>query len=74
VYKLHLYETASGLKLVLMTDAQAPSMRETLQRIHSQFYVEYVAKNPLVRLEDPIDNEAFVKNLDRYVRSLANFQ
>ena len=73
-YKLHYSETPSGLKFVLTTDANAPSMRETLQRIYSQLYVETVAKNPLARLDATIDSEGFVKGLDRFVRGLPNFQ
>ena len=73
-YRMHYFETASGLKFILTTDAATASMREALQRIYSQCYVEFVAKNPLSRLEDKIDNELFVKSLDRLVRSLPAFQ
>jgi len=74
VYKLHYFETASGLKFVLTTDANVGNMRDVLQRIYSQLYVEYVAKNPLARLEDKIESELFVKNLDKFVRALPVFQ
>jgi len=73
VYKLHYYETASGLRFILNTDPNVGSMKEMLKQIYSQIYVEFVVRNPLARLEDKIDNEAFVKALDRYIRNLAVF-
>ncbi|KAJ3105570.1 TRAPP subunit bet5 [Phlyctochytrium planicorne] len=47
VYKLHYYETLSGMKFVLMTDPDCESMRDTLRQIFGSIYVEYVVKNPL---------------------------
>lgn len=55
------------------TDPSVISVRENLRLIYSEYYVGNVAKNPLCKLEDKIDNEMFVKNVDRYVRSLPIF-
>jgi len=46
-YKLHMFETASGLKFVMLTDLNVGSLREVLQAIYSTIYVEYAVKNPL---------------------------
>ncbi|EKX39292.1 trafficking protein particle complex subunit 1, partial [Guillardia theta CCMP2712] len=46
-YKLHYYETPTGLRFILITDPPVPSLRECLRQIYSHIYVEYVTKNPL---------------------------
>ena len=38
-----------------------------------QIYVEYVVKNPLCRLDEPIQSELFASKLDTYIRSLNIF-
>lgn len=40
-YKLHFYETASNLRLVMLTDTSAPSMRNVLHQIYINLWVEY---------------------------------
>ncbi|KAI8834488.1 Sybindin-like family-domain-containing protein, partial [Chytridium lagenaria] len=47
VYKLHYFETASGMKFVMTTDPDSENMREVLRQIFASIYVEYVVKNPL---------------------------
>ncbi|RUS26301.1 hypothetical protein BC938DRAFT_470950 [Jimgerdemannia flammicorona] len=51
-YKLHYYETPTGLKFVINTDPHTESLRPVLRQIYSQMYVEYVVRNPLMRFED----------------------
>ncbi|XP_035674032.1 trafficking protein particle complex subunit 1-like [Branchiostoma floridae] len=72
-YKLHFYETPSGLKFVMNTDLAAGNMRETLHQIYSSIYVEYVVKNPLYELGQPIESELFKAKLDNFVRGLPMF-
>mmetsp|Transcript_50045 Transcript_50045/g.156628 ORF Transcript_50045/g.156628 Transcript_50045/m.156628 type:complete len:187 (-) Transcript_50045:477-1037(-) len=43
-YKLHYYETPTGLRFILITDPPVPSLRECLRQIYSHIYVEYVTK------------------------------
>ena len=38
-----------------------------------QIYVEYVVKNPLCHLDEPIQSDLFASKLDTYIRSLNMF-
>lgn len=67
-YALHYYETPSGLKFVLNTDVNAQNVRELLQQIYSQVYVEYVVKNPVCNLKEPIRSELFQTKLDAFIK------
>jgi Sybindin-like family. len=40
-YKLHYYETASNLRLVMLTDPATLSMRNVLHQIYINLWVEY---------------------------------
>ncbi|KAK9763712.1 Trafficking protein particle complex subunit BET5 [Basidiobolus ranarum] len=74
-YKLHYYETLSGLKFVLMSDPGVDNMREALRQIYGQIYVEFVVKNPLIKVDrEFITNEHFRNALNRYIKSLSMFE
>ncbi|KAI8061077.1 Sybindin-like family-domain-containing protein, partial [Gongronella butleri] len=51
-YRLHYYETPTGLKFVLNTDPHTEGMKAVLKQIHIQLYVEFVVKNGLMRFDD----------------------
>lgn len=70
-YKLHYFETASGLRFVLTTDLAAADMRETLRYIYSQIYVECLTKNPLYTPGEPISCPLFIDNLERYTSTIS---
>ncbi|KAI0314089.1 snare-like protein [Amylostereum chailletii] len=75
-YKLHLYETLSGYKFVLLSDPGADSLRFVLRSIHTGPFIEYVVRNPLVPMdsrERGIDNEYFRASVDRMIRGLSVF-
>ncbi|KAL9711915.1 Trafficking protein particle complex subunit BET5 [Leucoagaricus gongylophorus] len=75
-YKLHLHETVSGYKFVILTDPKADSLRSVLQQIYAGPFVEYVVRNPLFKMdsrEHGIDNEYFRASIDRLVRGLPAF-
>ncbi|KAG8141051.1 hypothetical protein E2320_003655, partial [Naja naja] len=72
-YKLHYYETPSGLKVVMNTDLGVGNIQEILHQIYSYIYVEYVVKNPLCGLNESIQSELFRNKLDSFVRSLPFF-
>uniref|UniRef100_A0A8C6T6C9 Trafficking protein particle complex subunit n=1 Tax=Neogobius melanostomus TaxID=47308 RepID=A0A8C6T6C9_9GOBI len=73
-YRLHYYETPSGLKFVLNTDLSVSNARETLQLIYSSLYVEYVVKNPVLSLSQSLDSELFCSKLDAFIKALPNFR
>jgi hypothetical protein len=52
-YKLHYYESGTGVKLVAITDPATPDLHETLAALYRDVYVECVVKNPFVPLHDP---------------------
>ncbi|KAJ7647278.1 TRAPP complex subunit bet5 [Roridomyces roridus] len=75
-YKLHLFETMSGYKFVMLTDPAAESLRFVLRQIYVGPFLEYVVRNPLVQMdsrEHGIDNEYFRASIDRMVRGLSVF-
>ncbi|GJQ74770.1 hypothetical protein Trydic_g21615 [Trypoxylus dichotomus] len=71
-YTLHYLEIASGLKFVINTDNNAQGVRELLQQIYSQIYVEYVVKNPLTTINQPIQSDLFKTKLDNFVKASAH--
>ncbi|XP_001508283.2 trafficking protein particle complex subunit 1 [Ornithorhynchus anatinus] len=72
-YKLHYYETPTGLKVVMNTDLGVGSIRDVLHHIYSGIYVEFVVKNPLCPLGEAVQSELFRTRLDAYVRGLPFF-
>ncbi|KAG6869133.1 hypothetical protein C0993_001698 [Termitomyces sp. T159_Od127] len=75
-YKLHLYETISGYKFVMLSDPNTDSLRFILRQIYSGPFLEYVVRNPLVKMDSRdfgVDNEYFRASVDRLVRGLAVF-
>ncbi|KAF6040395.1 TRAPPC1 [Bugula neritina] len=69
-YKLHYYETPSGLKLVMNTSTDVGDIRETLRQLYGQIYVEYVVKNPLCPLDKPITSDFFKDKLETFIKAL----
>ncbi|XP_072032986.1 trafficking protein particle complex subunit 1-like [Amphiura filiformis] len=72
-YKLHFYETPSGLKFIANTSLNVDSLKEILQHIYSAIYIEHVVKNPLCQLGKPIDSVIFKSIIDGYIRGLPIF-
>ncbi|CCM03585.1 uncharacterized protein FIBRA_05722 [Fibroporia radiculosa] len=76
-YKLHLYETLSGYKFVMLSDPAVESLRFVLRQIYSGPFLEYVVRNPLVNMdsrEHGIDNEYFRTSTDRMIKGLTFFE
>ncbi|TRM69917.1 Sybindin-like protein [Schizophyllum amplum] len=75
-YRLHLFETASGYKFVMLSDPGADSLRFVMRQIYVGPFLDYVVRNPLVSMdskEHGIDNEYFRMAVDRMVRGLSVF-
>ncbi|KZT41460.1 TRAPP complex subunit bet5 [Sistotremastrum suecicum HHB10207 ss-3] len=75
-YKLHLFETVSGFKFVMLSDPNTDSLRFILRQIYAGPFLEYVVKNPLVSMDSKergIDNELFRLSTDRLVRNVSVF-
>ncbi|KZV95183.1 hypothetical protein EXIGLDRAFT_766449 [Exidia glandulosa HHB12029] len=75
-YRFHIFETLSGYKFVMLSDPSADSLRFVLRALYAGPFVEYVVKNPLVRMDSKaygIDNDHFRLATDRLVRSHPSF-
>ncbi|EPY73960.1 voltage-gated potassium channel subunit beta-3 [Camelus ferus] len=55
-YKLHYYETPTGIKVVMNTDLGVGPIRDVLHHIYSALYVELVVKNPLCPLGQTVQS------------------
>jgi len=72
-YALHYFETPTGLKFVLNTDINAQNVRDLLKEMYTQVYVEYIVKNPVVNLNEPITSELFKQKLDTFIKQSTPF-
>ena len=69
-YKLHFFETPTGIKFVLLSEPKVDSLVEELKKLYS-LYVDYVVKNPLYALGDPIECQLFVDNVDSFIKKIS---
>ena len=72
-YKLHYYESPTGIKIILNTDTSRGSLLNTLQHIYRKIFVEYVTYNPECKPDCWVESELFVSELNQYVKSLNFF-
>ncbi|MBN3306938.1 TPPC1 protein, partial [Amia calva] len=72
-YKLHYYETPTGVKVVMNTDLGVPNCRDILHQIYSTLFVELVVRNPLCDPSAPLQSELFSSRLDAFIRALPFF-
>jgi len=75
-YKLHLFETLSGYKFIMLSDPKTDSLRFVLRQIYVGPFLEYVVRNPLLRMDSRqqgIDNEYFRSSVDKLIRALSVF-
>jgi len=73
-YMLNYLETPSGVKYVMNTDLNAISVRELLQLINSQVYIEYCVKNPTHQPGKMIDSELFKVKLEALLKESPIFK
>lgn len=60
-YALHLFESLSGWKFVLLSDQNAQSLRYLLRQLYSGPFVEHVLKNPYLT---PLDSQQSKRGID----------
>ncbi|KAG6329997.1 hypothetical protein ID866_9093 [Astraeus odoratus] len=75
-YKLHLFETLSGYKFVMLSDPSTEGLRFILRQIYNGPFIDYVVRNPLVPMDSRvqgIDNDYFRGSVDRMIRGLSAF-
>ena len=72
-YKLHLFETATGLKFILLTDVGTPNLKDELQKVYRDLYVEFVGKNPAHHIGEPITCDIFITKLGEHLKKLPYF-
>ncbi|EGD77244.1 hypothetical protein PTSG_08336 [Salpingoeca rosetta] len=53
-YKLHCFETPTGLKFVMCTDLSVGNIDRDLEHIFAHIYVPHVVRNPLAELHVPM--------------------
>jgi hypothetical protein len=73
-YKLHFYETPTNIKFIVTSDPEVGDLRDALRNIYKNVFVEYVVKNPLYKLTEPVKCELFVENLNKEIKNLPAFK
>eukprot|EP00055_Hartaetosiga_balthica_P012573 m.61622 g.61622 ORF g.61622 m.61622 type:complete len:141 (-) comp7995_c1_seq2:180-602(-) len=69
-YKLHCFETVSGMKFVLCTDKGVGNITKDLQQLFAEVYVPYVVKSPIAELNEVINSSIFDQKLDAFISKL----
>uniref|UniRef100_A0A6B2LPY0 Trafficking protein particle complex subunit n=1 Tax=Arcella intermedia TaxID=1963864 RepID=A0A6B2LPY0_9EUKA len=72
-YKLHYFESGTGIKFVLISDPKTASLGQELREIYRDYYVEYISKNPLYKLGSPINCASFTVAIDKFIKGLTSF-
>eukprot|EP00457_Paulinella_chromatophora_P023348 gb/GEZN01026726.1/.p1 GENE.gb/GEZN01026726.1/~~gb/GEZN01026726.1/.p1 ORF type:complete len:144 (+),score=10.96 gb/GEZN01026726.1/:77-508(+) len=68
-YKLHYFETLSGLRFALTTDPNQSSLQQTLRSIY-HLYVSLIVKNPLYKIGTVISIPQFIAQVDALCKSI----
>ncbi|EIW82920.1 snare-like protein [Coniophora puteana RWD-64-598 SS2] len=75
-YRLHLLETVSGYKFVMLSDPNTDNLRFVMRQLYNGPFIDYAVRNPLVPMdsrEQGIDNDYFRAATDRFIRGLSVF-
>ena len=65
-FKLHCFQTITGVKFFAMTDTRVNNMDGFLKRLY-ELYADYALKNPFYSLEMPIRCDLFDTNLQKLI-------
>ena len=63
-FKLHCFQTITGVKLLVLTDTRVSNMDNFLKKLY-ELYGDFALKNPFYSLEMPIRCDAFDTNLQK---------
>ena len=74
-YKLHCFESLTGLKFILTTDLAESSdqVRRDLRELYRAVYVECVARDPVYTPGDKIDSPLFIESTKKHIEGLSYF-
>lgn len=72
-YALHYYETATGLRFILVTDKGIADAQDALQSIFVDVFVPLIVRNPMYVRDQPVDSPKFAEALEAHVRGLPFF-
>eukprot|EP00871_Galdieria_phlegrea_P004873 jgi/Galph1/5387/GphlegSOOS_G4051.1 len=73
VYSLHYFETATGLRFILLTSRGTGDLSGVLKDMYLNVFVETVTMNPLYVQGKSITSQLFLSKLDSFVKGLACF-
>eukprot|EP00656_Telonema_subtile_P042999 TRINITY_DN4918_c0_g1_i2.p1 TRINITY_DN4918_c0_g1~~TRINITY_DN4918_c0_g1_i2.p1 ORF type:complete len:109 (+),score=31.19 TRINITY_DN4918_c0_g1_i2:98-424(+) len=73
-YRLHFFESGTGLQFVMRTDPNQNYAKDDLMHIYSELYVKYIARNPMLKVYEPIESERWKAMLNQFVRNLPYFR
>ena len=77
-YKCHLYETLTGLKMIVVTDMQCRELGTELVNLFNTVYIRNVVENSACPVEfrsgEYIENPVFTEGVDSYWSNLVEFK
>ncbi|CAK7896704.1 trafficking protein particle complex subunit Bet5p [[Candida] anglica] len=76
-YRIHLYETASGLRFCLISDVGLDNLQPVLHHLYTDIYIRTVVQNCLSPVDfqvgEKLSNSNFIIELDSFIQSLSVF-
>jgi hypothetical protein len=68
-FKLHCFQTLTGIKFLLITDPSHSQADQHLRKIY-EIYADYVMKNPFHTPEMPVRCDLFDQRLEKLIQSV----
>lgn len=69
-YRLHVFESQSNFKFILMTDQNTTGMASHLHAIYAGPFNGAVVRNPLVGVDGVVTNDKLCKGIEGVLRGL----
>lgn len=77
-YRIHLYETASGLRFCLISDVGLDNLQLVLHKLYTDIYLRTVVYNSLSPIDfkpgEKISNSNFIIEVDSLIQGLSAFE